>query len=145
MVNKCLGDVNTIILLKIKTFWDPELSRMHLHPQIQIPNTFSVYMYAYLQKPKKNVLPSNDMVFWLTFLWMCSSLSMKFFCRLEANITLRKMLNCKFGFFFLLVVIHAKAGLQSVHWLTCLVSRQVQDQSRPWWSYEKKGRISFLQ
>ena len=48
-------------------------------------------------------------------------------------------------FFFLLVVIHAKACLQSVHWLTCLVSRQVQDQSRPWWSYEKKGRISFLQ
>ena len=26
-------------------------------------------------------------------------------------------------------VIHAKTGLQSVHWLTCLVSRQVQDQS----------------
>ena len=21
-------------------FWDPELSRMHLHPQIQIPNAF---------------------------------------------------------------------------------------------------------
>ena len=31
--------------------------------------------------------------------------------------------------FFSWFVIHAKAGLQSVHWLTCLVFWQVQDQS----------------
>ena len=24
--------------------WDPELSRMHLHPQIQIPNAFPAYL-----------------------------------------------------------------------------------------------------
>ena len=60
---------------------------------------------------------------------MCSSLSMKIFCRLEVYITLRKMLNCQFGhIFFSLFVIHARAGLQSVHWLTCLVSRQIQYQ-----------------
>ena len=25
-------------------FWDPELSRMHLHPQIQIPNAFPAFI-----------------------------------------------------------------------------------------------------
>ena len=32
-------------------------------------------------------------------------------------------------FFLSWFVIHARAGLQSVHWLTCLVSRQIQYQS----------------
>ena len=27
-------------------FWDPELSRMHLHPQIQIPNTFPAIIFT---------------------------------------------------------------------------------------------------
>ena len=31
-------------------FWDPELSRMHLHPQIQIPNAFPVIWVRYDEK-----------------------------------------------------------------------------------------------
>ena len=31
-------------------FWDPELSRMHLHPQIQIPNAFREWFLANWEK-----------------------------------------------------------------------------------------------
>ena len=34
-------------------FWDPELSRMHLHPQIQIPNAFPAFVIIYMYKIHK--------------------------------------------------------------------------------------------
>ena len=49
-------------------FWDPELSRMHLHPQIQIPNAFPVALFrAYLDTIQMTLIKSLGADFLLDF------------------------------------------------------------------------------
>ena len=80
------------------------------------------------------VLPLSDMVFWLSFLWICSILSMKIFCRLEVYNVHHFAKNAELPIrtHFFLLVCYSCQGRPSKCSLADMLSFSADSISIPW-------------